>query len=70
MIKTDNKQIEVMAALLLTFEYEILDFIPNFTIRMDTAKQNAITLIIDRCNCKKCKHAISYINNLNFNEHE
>jgi hypothetical protein len=70
MTKTIKDQVEVMSALLLTMEYEELYFIPNFNVRMATAKAKAITLIKNKCNCDQCNHAVNYINNLNFNEYD
>jgi len=65
-----KENIELLAGLLLTIEYEDLEFVPNFQIRMDTAKNNAIKLISKKCVCNRCTHAINYITNLNFNEYE
>lgn len=70
MTKTIKDQVEVMSALLLTMEYDELYFIPNFDVRMSTAKAKAITLIKNKCNCNQCTHAVNYIKNLNFNEHD
>lgn len=70
MTKTMKDQIEVMSALILTMEYEELFFIPNFDIRMATAKAKAITLINNKCNCIQCTHAVNYITKLNFNEYD
>ena len=60
----------IKASLLFTMEYDELWFIPNFEIRIDTAKKNAIALILDNCDCNKCCVSADYILNLNFNDHE
>ena len=62
-----KQNIELMAGLLLTIEYDDLEVVPNFDIRMDTAKHNAIKIISSKCVCNRCTHAINYITNLNFN---
>jgi hypothetical protein len=64
-----KENLEVLAGVLLTMEYEILDFVPDFQIRMDTAKNNSIQMIAAKCVCHNCTYAINYITNLNFNEH-
>ena len=64
-----KQNLETLASLLLTMNYEELDFIPNFNIRMDTAKRNSIEMISSKCVCNRCTHAINYITNLNFYEH-
>jgi hypothetical protein len=70
MMNQTKQDLELLAGLLLTMEYESLEFIPNFQIRMDTAKNNSINIISSKCSCIKCTYAINYITNLNFNEYE
>lgn len=70
MTNQSKEDLELLAGLLLTMEYEDLEFIPNFQIRMDTAKNNSINIISSKCKCIKCTYAINYITNLNFNEYE
>ena len=69
MTNQSKEDLELLAGLLLTMEYDNLDFIPNFQIRMDTAKVNSINMISKKCMCNRCTYAINYIINLNFNEY-
>lgn len=69
MTNKSKEDLELLAGLLLTMEYDALDFIPNFVIRMDTAKKKSIQMISSKCMCNRCTYAINYITNLNFNEH-
>ncbi len=70
MISKTKEELELLAGLLLTVEYESLEFIPNFQIRMDTAKNNSINIISSMCSCTRCTYAINYIANLKFDEYE
>lgn len=50
--------------------YNFLDFIPDFKIRMSTAKQNFKKDFLADCNCENCTKAVNLIINTTFNESE
>lgn len=51
-------------------EYNKLEFILNFEIKIDTAKKNFKTNFLMECDCSNCKKAVDLILNTKWNESE
>jgi hypothetical protein len=67
-VKVDD--VKYLALIVLSIEYENLFFIPNFQIRVDTAKANTSDIILNKCGCTKCTAAVNFINDLNYIDYE
>ena len=50
--------------------YNFLDFIPDFKIRMSTAKENFKKDFLADCNCEDCTKAVNLIINTKWYESE
>jgi hypothetical protein len=51
-------------------EFNKLEFIPDFQLKIDTAKNNFKTNFLAECNCNNCIQAVDLIINTKWNESE
>ena len=61
-----HKHIQDIAITYLCNEYDLLENIQAFEIRVKQAKKNTIKLILNRCQCIHCIDACATIEDLKF----
>jgi hypothetical protein len=62
--------IDQLAYLKFVEEFNKLEFIPDFQLKIDTAKNNFKTNFLAECNCNNCIQAVDLIINTKWNESE
>lgn len=70
MIDITGIDLDQYAFLKFCEEYNELKFIPNFEIKIATAKKNFKTNFLMECDCNNCKQAVNLIINTIWNESE
>jgi hypothetical protein len=63
-------EIDQLAYLKFVEEFNKLEFIPDFQLKIDTAKNNFKTNFLAECNCNNCIQAVDLIINTKWNESE
>lgn len=62
--------LDQLAYLKFVEEFHKLKFIPDFQLKIDTAKNNFKTNFLAECNCNNCIQAVDLIINTKWNESE
>lgn len=70
MITLTGVELDQLAYIKFVEEYNKLEFLPDFKLKIDTAKNNFKTKFLAECNCKNCVDAVNLIINTTWNENE
>ena len=70
MTNLNTSEMKCLALIVLSIEYAELYYIPDFSIRIDTAKRKAKELILNKCCCEKCTTTANFVTELNYTDYE
>lgn len=66
----NQSEMKCLALIVLSIEYAELYYIPDFSIRVDTAKHKAKELILKKCGCEQCTATANFVTELNYVDYE